>query len=62
MSFDGTKGRKVRVKVISAADAATLETDIQTWLDSLDEEILVGPPLFMAFSGEYTVVYHYLGS
>lgn len=61
MSFDGVKARKMKVKVINAADATALETAIQSWLDGLTEEILVGPPLFMSWSGDFTVIYHYLG-
>lgn len=61
MSFNSIKGRKLRVKVINAADAASLETAVQAWLDGLDEEILVGLPVFAEATGDYTIVYHYMG-
>ncbi len=46
------KARQTKVKVLTAANAAALETAVQTWLDAAKEADLVGdPPIQFAADG-----------
>lgn len=55
MLTDAQKARSLKVHTISATDRATLESDLQAWLDGRTEEVVVGVE-FEASAGGQRVV------